>query len=42
MTAAVPAAAAGDYEQRSLRVLKKWGTYCSVLAAGDVLAAVKG
>ena len=35
-------AAAGDYEKRSLRVLKKWGTYVSVLAKGDLLAALWG
>lgn len=39
---AVLCQAAGDYEERSKKVLKKWGTYISVLAKGDLLATAKG
>ncbi|GAB4818816.1 hypothetical protein N2152v2_005862 [Parachlorella kessleri] len=31
-----------DYEARSLMVLKKWGTYVSVLAKGDIGAVLRG
>jgi hypothetical protein len=34
--------AVGEYEPRSIQVLKKWGTYVSVLARWDLGAVVKG
>lgn len=32
----------GNYEPRSKMVLKKWGTYVSVLADGNVWSMLKG